>query len=75
MRTKALAHVFAAAVVLLAASPAFARQEMRGHVCDPRVENCRVPSFETCGAGQNCMSRLRAPGTNSYEWPNNLILD
>jgi hypothetical protein len=75
MRTKALANVLAVAAVLLAGSPAFARHEMREHVCDPRVESCRAPSFETCGAGQSCMSHLRAPDTNSNEWPNNLILD
>jgi hypothetical protein len=76
MRTKALTSVFAVAAVLVAGSPAFARHEMREHVCDPRVENCRAaPSFETCSAGQSCMSHLRAPDTNSDEWPHNLILD
>jgi hypothetical protein len=75
MRTKALANVVAVAAVLLIGSPAFARHEMREHVCDPRVESCRAPSLETCGAGQSCTSHLRAPDTNSDEWPNNLILD
>lgn len=75
MRTKVLANVLAVAAVLLAGSPAFARHEMREHVCDPRVESCRAPSFDTCGAGQGCTSHLRAPDTNSDAWPNNLFLD
>jgi hypothetical protein len=75
MLTKALANVFAVVAVLMAASPALARHEMREHACDPRVESCRYPSFSSCVAGQNCMSDLRAPDANSDAWPNNLILD
>jgi hypothetical protein len=75
MRANALTNVFAVAAVLLAGSPALAHRDMGYRACDPRVESCRAPSFETCVAGQNCTSHLRAPDTNSGAWPNNLILD
>jgi hypothetical protein len=75
MRTKALTNAFAVVAVLMAASPAFARHEMREHVCDPRVESCRAPSFDSCFLGQNCGPRRPATDTNSNAWPNDLFLD
>jgi hypothetical protein len=75
MRANALTNVFAVAAVLVAGSPALAHRDMGYRTCDPRAETCRAPSFETCVAGQNCMSHQRAPDTNSDAWPNNLILD